>query len=94
MLVGVTRGGPPTNYTWTRDGTVIADGGPYRISIAVTENTWSNRIAAGYTSTLEVTTCLPGVYEYTVSNRATATPLTDRFIIQGILLTLILYMKS
>ncbi len=70
-LAGVTSGGPPTTYTWTRNGEVIADGGPYNISIAVTADTQEFREIASYTSRLLVTGHLPGVYQYTVSNRAT-----------------------
>ena len=69
-LAGVTEGGPPTTYTWTRNGEVITDGGPYSISIAVTVDTQANRENAGYTSTLRVTGNLPGLYQYSVSNRA------------------------
>ncbi len=82
-LAGVTTGGPPTNHTWRRNGEVITDGGPFNISIAVTSDTEENRIDAGYTSTLVVTSRFPGVYEYIVSNRAMSIPLTDRFNIEG-----------
>ena len=34
-LRGTSSEGPPTTYTWTRNGAVITDGGPYSISIAV-----------------------------------------------------------
>ena len=86
-LTGVTRGGPPTAYTWTRNGEVITDGGPYNISIAVTVDNQTNRIAAGYTSTLVVTGDLPGVYQYSVSNRAMTSSVDDTFAIQGIVNT-------
>ena len=82
-LAGVTRGGPPTTYTWTRNGEVITDGGPYSISIAVTENNLVNRQFAIYTSTLRVTGNLPGLYQYSVTNRATATPMSRSFSIEG-----------
>ena len=82
-LAGVTRGGPPTTYTWTRNGSVITDGGPYSISIAVTADSQINRENAGYTSTLRVTGNLPGLYQYSVSNRATATTRSNSFSIEG-----------
>ena len=82
-LAGVTRGGPPTTYTWTRNGEVITDGGPYSISIAVTENNQANRQIAIYTSTLRVTGNLPGLYQYSVTNRATATSLSRSSNIEG-----------
>ncbi len=84
-LVGVTTGGPPTHRTWRRNGEVITDGGPFNISIAVTSDTEENRIDAGYTSTLVVTDSFPGVYEYSVSNRAMKTPKNASFNIEGII---------
>ena len=81
-LTGVTEGGPPTNYTWRRNGVVITDDDPeYSISIAVTANTNANRLASGYTSTL--VTYLPGDYQYSVTNRATATPLVSNATLGG-----------
>ena len=82
-LAGVTRGGPPTNYTWTRDGEVITSNDLYSISIAVTASTDENRQIAGYTSTLRVTGNLPGLYQYSVTNRATTTAKTKIFNITG-----------
>ena len=82
-LVGKTSGGPPTNYAWTRNGKVITNDDSYSISIAVTNNTQSNREVAGYSSTLVVTGNFPGVYKYTVSNRAMASSATDSQGIQG-----------
>ena len=83
-LSGATRGGPPTSYTWTRDGEVLSNSETYSISIAVTSgDILSNRLNTAYGSTLVVTGNLSGVYEYTVSNRATTSPLSDTFLIQG-----------
>ena len=84
-LRGMTRGGPPTTYTWMRNGEVITDGGPYSISIAVTlMYNLQTRINASYTSTLVVTGTFPGVYKYTVSNRAmTISTLTNCIDIEG-----------
>ena len=83
-LSGATRGGPPTSYTWRRDGEVLSDSEAYSISIAVTSGyIQANRQNAVYSSTLVVTGNRPGVYEYTVTNRATTSPLSDTFLIQG-----------
>ena len=80
-LTGVTEGGPPTTYTWTRNGVVITDDDPeYSISIAVTADTEENSRISGYTSTL--VTSLPGHYQYSVTNRAMNASLTDNFGIQ------------
>ena len=82
-LRGDTQGGPPTTYTWTRNGAVITANSSYSISIAVTSDNGLNRQLAGYTSTLVVTGHLPGVYEYTISNRAMTTTRADSISIEG-----------
>ena len=82
-----TSGGPPTTSTWTRDGVEITSG----ISLALDTNpqdppTADNLDAymnARYISTLVVTGVFPGVYQYSASNRATASPRTDRITIEG-----------
>ena len=82
-----TSGGPPTTSTWTRDGVEITSG----ISLALDTNpqnepTPDNLDAymnARYISTLVVTGVFPGVYQYSASNRATASPRTDRITIEG-----------
>ena len=76
-VVGDTEGGPPETYTWTRNGANITDGDPFSISIGVNGVTdprayYNSR----YRSTLTVTGRLPGVYQYSVSNRATNNTLT------------------
>ena len=94
-LISDTRGGPPVNNTWIRNGEVISDGGSYSISLTVNE---VNTIRLGntylfdgailqesrYRSTLTVTGNLPGVYVYSVINRAMSAPRTASFIIEGI----------
>ena len=95
-LIGDTRGGPPVSNTWTRNGEVIGDGGSYNISLAVNE---VNRIdvfkedfddailrQCRYRSTLTVTGNLPGVYVYSVINRAMSAPRTASFTIEGIII--------
>ena len=92
-LIGDTRGGPPEISTWTRNGEVISDNDSYSISLAVNE---VNRIdvfmddfddailrQSRYRSTLIVTGNLPGVYVYSVINRAMSTPRTASFTIEG-----------
>ena len=90
ILAGMTRGGPPTNYTWTRNGVEITrnsevvGGGPSNISIRlISGELQTDRLSPVYTSTLVVTGDFPGVYEYTVFNRAMASSVTDSFGIQG-----------
>ena len=92
-LIGDTSGGPPVNSTWTRNGEVISDGGSYNFSLAVNEvNTF--RLGSSlfdsvileesrYRSTLTVTGNLPGVYVYSVINRAMSAPRTASFTIEG-----------
>ena len=97
-LIGDTRGGPPEISTWTRNGEVISDNDSYRISLAVNE---VNRIdvfatefddtilrQSRYRSTLTVTGNLPGVYVYSVINRAMSAPRTAIFTIEGISFTI------
>ena len=77
-LTGSTSGGPPESYTWTRNGEVISDGGSYSISIGVSGFTMSR-----YVSSLIVTGNLPGVYQYSVSNRAMSDMRTANYTIEG-----------
>ena len=93
-LIGDTSGGPPEISTWTRNGVNISDGGSYSISLTVNEvNThrlgnamFDSAILqeSRYRSTLTVTGNLPGVYVYSVINRATSAPRTASFTIEGI----------
>ena len=93
-LIGYTRGGPPVTNTWTRNGEVISDGDSYSISLAVNEvdridvyeGDFDERILrqSRYRSTLTVTGNLPGVYVYSVINRAMSAPRTASFTIEGI----------
>ena len=94
-LIGDTRGGPPEISTWTRNGEVVSDNDSYSISLVVNE---VNRInvfeddfndsilrQSRYRSTLTVTGNLPGVYVYSVINRAMSVPRTASFAIEGTL---------
>ena len=93
-LICDTSGGPPVTRTWTRNGEVINDGGSYSISLAVNEVNMS-RLGntdlldsaileeSRYHSTLNVTGNLPGVYVYSVINRAMSAPRTASFTIEG-----------
>ena len=98
-LIGDTSGGPTVNSTWTRNGEVINDGNSYSISLAVNKvNTTRLGNAdyfdgvilqeSRYRSTLTVTGNLPGVYVYSVINRAMSAPRTASFIIEGIIILL------
>ena len=68
----------------TRNTEVVAESGTYRIhNITLTATTQKNHLASAYTSTLEVTGYLPGVYEYTVSNRAMTSAVTGNYEVDG-----------
>ena len=92
-LIGDTTGGPPETSTWTRNGEPISNGGSYSISLAVPGVTSrSSNVLTGisqifqqsrYRSTLNVTGNLPGVYVYSVINRAMSAPRTASFTIEG-----------
>ena len=83
-----TSGGPPTTFTWTRDGVEITSD----ISLEVDTDPQNQRtddnidayLNSRYVSTLVVTGVFPGVYQYSASNRAMASPRTDSFTIEGI----------
>ena len=83
-LAGDTEGGPPENYTWTRNGAPITNNDSFSISIGVKNitdpDTYTN---SRYRSTLTVTGRLPGVYQYSVSNRATNILTSDTNIIES-----------
>ena len=96
-LIGDTSGGPPVNSTWTRNGEVINDSNSYSISLAVNEVNTTRLGNPGvfdgvilqesrYRSTLTVTGNLPGVYMYSVINRAMSAPRTASFTIEGIII--------
>ena len=82
-----TSGGPPTASTWTRDGVEITSGMSLKVNTApgdpsseVNQDVYLN---SRYISTLVVTGDFPGVYQYSASNRAMASPRTDSFAIEG-----------
>ena len=81
-LVSDTTGGPPTTYTWTRNGQVITNNASYSISLQVGQS-YTGFQNSLYRSTLTVTGRLPGVYQYSVTNRATSVMVTDQFTIEG-----------
>ena len=83
-LYGDTGGGPPVEYTWTRDGAVITNNGSYSISIWINHDggQFPNQ-KAFYRSTLIVTGALPGVYLYSVNNKATPTSVDGVINIEG-----------
>ena len=81
-LLGATSEGPPTTYTWTRNGQVITNSASYSISIQVERSTAGFQNSR-YRSTLTVTGRLPGMYQYSVTNRATSGVVTDTFTIES-----------
>ena len=87
-LAGDTEGGPPETYTWTRNGAPITNNDSFSISIGVNNVTDPSAYDnSRYRSTLTVTGILPGVYQYSVSNRATSNTLTTNINIEGYLST-------
>ena len=94
-LAGDTEGGPPENYTWTRNDVPITNGGSFSISIGVNGVTDPNAYDnSRYRSTLIVTGTLPGVYHYSVSNRANNNTLTSNINIEGYFTYLCMTRKS
>ena len=85
-----TSGGPPTTSTWTRDGVEITSGilaldtNPQN---AATPENIDAYLNSRYISTLVVTGVFPGVYQYSASNSAMASPRTASFTIEGTLLS-------
>ena len=86
-LVGDTSGGPPTTYTWTRDGQVITNSASYSIALQLNLDHGDVFQESIYRSRLTVTGRLPGVYQYSVTNRATSGMVTDQMTIdfEGVL---------
>ena len=92
-LIGDTTGGPPETSTWTRNGVTISDGGSYNISLTVPGVTSKDTVVlmgisqifqqSRYCSTLNVIGNLPGVYVYSVINKAMSAPRTASFTIEG-----------
>ena len=90
-VIGDTTGGPPETSTWTRNGAIISDGGSYSLSLTVpgvdslsfSELDTQIFTQSRYRSTLNVTGNLPGVYVYSIINRAMSRPRTSSFTIEG-----------
>ena len=82
-LVSDTSGGPPTTYTWTRNGQDITSNASYSISLQV-EQSFAGFQNSRYRNTLTVTGRLPGVYQYSVTNTATSGMVTRQITIEGI----------
>ena len=86
-----TSGGPPVEYFWTRSGERISDDDTFDIILIVVTTLVGSQPRpdtlgnSRYNSTLIVRGNLPGVYQYTVGNRATPTMVTSSFNIEGIL---------
>ena len=80
-LAGETRGGPPTSYNWTRNGVEITNSSSFTISISL--NAEGGFTESVYVSTLVVRGNFPGVYQYSVTNRAMNNSRDDSFTIEG-----------
>ena len=85
VLIGISKGGEPTNFTWRRDSVDLASNTPYTIvhpELISDKYICSERI---YQSRLSVTGRLPGVFTYTVNNADTVNDIMGRFIVEGML---------
>ena len=86
-----TSGGPPEEYFWTRNGEPISDDDTFDIFLIVVTTLPGSQPCpdalgnSRYNSTLVVRGNQPGVYQYTVNNRATPTMVTSSVNIEGIL---------
>ena len=91
-----TSGGPPEEYFWTINGEPISDDDTFDIILIVVTTIPGSQPRqdalenSRYNSTLIVRGNLPGVYQYTVSNRATPTMVTSSVNIEGMLAVYIL----
>ena len=91
-----TSGGPPEEYFWTINGEPISDDDTFDIILIVVTTIPGSQPRqdalenSRYNSTLIVRGNLPGVYQYTVNNRATPTMVTSSVNIEGMLVVYIL----
>ena len=81
-LMGETRGGPPTTFDWRRNGVEITNSSSFTISISL-KNVEERFTESVYVSILVVRGNLPGVYQYSVTNRAMTNSRNDNFTIEG-----------
>ena len=85
-----TSGGPPEEYFWTRNGEPISDDDTFDIILIVVTTIPASQPRpdalenSRYNNTLIVRGNLPGVYEYSVRNRATPTMVTSSLNVEGI----------
>ena len=82
-LIGVSKGGAPTSFTWRRDGVVLISSNPYTIAAPVltsSENPCSERF---YQSRVTVTGKVTGVFTYTVTNTDTGNDVMGTLDIEG-----------
>ena len=96
LLRADTSGGPPEEYFWTRNGEPISDDDTFDIILIVVTTVVGSQPRqdalenSRYNSTLVVSGNQPGVYQYTVGNRATPTMDTSSVNIEGMLAVYIL----
>ena len=82
-LLGVSKGGAPTSFTWRRDGVVLTSRSPYTIAAPVltsSENPCSERF---YRSRVTVAGKVTGNFTYTVTNADTGNDVVDTLNIEG-----------
>ena len=75
-LWGDTSGGPPTTSFWTRNGHEISNNDSFNITVNYTNS-------EEYRSILTMTSILPGTYQSSVINRATANMVTGNVTVEG-----------
>ena len=84
VLEARSAGGLPINYAWTRNNEIVSESHQFRIRPPSVNGTNPQRYAfVDYYSTLIIVGRLPGVYGYTVSNRANRRPATGTVTLQG-----------
>lgn len=83
MIVGITSGGPPTDYRWSKDGLPLTSNATFNITIAAIPQNMGTRYSNTiYESTLTVVGREAGVYQYTATNPLSPT-LRDTTSIEG-----------
>ena len=83
-LIGETQGGPPTTFYWSINGDRIKNSSTFTYNIKLNGRFQQLFILSAFVSFLTVTGRHPGIYEYTVSNRAMSGQLVSTmFRVQG-----------
>ncbi len=82
-IIGNTRGGPPTNCAWMKDGIAINTTAQFNISTrAIPQNMEMRYQDSIYESSMTVVGRHPGMYQYSATNLLSPI-LTDTLLIEG-----------